>query len=492
MPVPVLSDTSLHNSVHFLIHIILSLGRYNTEIDALNHPSFWTCLQSVDLIGNNTDTESLVHYVNVLTKKYIVSQLVFYPNSMKKSETFIVMAHGIFNNVILHDSIPINELPPYTMNRLRVEKSNQNDMFWRKIKESQLTSVMSAMSNMENFPTVEQVMNADQDRPLNWNPLDHFQRSANQLEESFLEQKSALQHIISKIDQFRNTTGIIANNYTKNQIIYGAPGTGKSFICQLLVLYCLTQGLNNISTSLLGIQAISLGGKHLHKLFCLPTDNRIQLSPFQAAEYAIPRIMRKTEQYHAILTADSLFVDELGQKSAQQISTIDIICCKLRNSQIRFGGLIIFGSMDNAQIQPINQLPFLTTTLVMTCFQAFELKHSVRAHGDPDFQRLQNLARMCQFELRQSYELKSDFFSLAARILTFVPNWNDTCITLNMMRVFSQIRPAQAAINKYREKIKQLLEMNQYHMSFCIQEIYKGQEAPMMSLVMHRKVVQKL
>jgi hypothetical protein len=43
--------------------------------------------------------------------------------------------------------------------------------------------------------------------------------------------------------------------------------------------------------------------------------------------------------------------------------------------------------MDHTQIQPINQLPFLTSSMVLTCFQAIQLQHSVRAHGDIEFQR---------------------------------------------------------------------------------------------------------
>ena len=89
------------------------------------------------------------------------------------------------------------------------------------------------------------------------------------------------------------------------------------------------------------------------------------------------KIRRKINILHVLLTMDVLYIDELAQKSAQQIATLDIILRKLRNSQLPFGGLLILGSMDNSQIQPINQLPFLTSSLVLTSFQAIELKHSV-------------------------------------------------------------------------------------------------------------------
>ena len=50
-----------------------------------------------------------------------------------------------------------------------------------------------------------------------------------------------------------------------------------------------------------------------------------------------------------------------------------------------------------------------------------------------------------------------NFFELASQILTFVPNWNDNRISPNMMRAFSRIRPAQEALNEYRDNIKQIL-----------------------------------
>ena len=113
--------------------------------------------------------------------------------------------------------------------------------------------------------------------------------------------------------------------------------------------------------------------------------------------------------------------------------------------------------MDHKQIQPINQLPFLTSSLVMTCFEAVELKQSVRAHEDIDFQRLQNITRMDTFQLVNDSVIKNDFFELAGRILTFVPDWNDRRITPNIMRCFSRKQPAQNALNENRESVNFLL-----------------------------------
>ena len=55
LPIPVLSNTNPENTIHFLIHIILSMGQYKTEMDALCHASFRDCLREVKLIGTATE-----------------------------------------------------------------------------------------------------------------------------------------------------------------------------------------------------------------------------------------------------------------------------------------------------------------------------------------------------------------------------------------------------------------------------------------------------
>ena len=81
--------------------------------------------------------------------------------------------------------------------------------------------------------------------------------------------------------------------YTKNMITYGVPGTRKSFIGEILVLYCIALGLRTISTALMGVKAIFFGGIHLHKLFCLPNSNNY-MPVFQSAKYGIQQIQRST------------------------------------------------------------------------------------------------------------------------------------------------------------------------------------------------------
>ena len=72
---------------------------------------------------------------------------------------------------------------------------------------------------------------------------------------------------------------------------------------------------------------------------------------------------------------------------------------KCRNSPLPFGGLLILGSLDPRQIGVIKAMPLLTSTLILTCFQAVKLCHSVRAFHDQDYQELLNIMRANPLDL---------------------------------------------------------------------------------------------
>ena len=60
LPIHVLSNSDPRNPHQFLTHLILSLGKYDTEVDTLTYGSFWNDLRSTNLIGGRDDVESLI------------------------------------------------------------------------------------------------------------------------------------------------------------------------------------------------------------------------------------------------------------------------------------------------------------------------------------------------------------------------------------------------------------------------------------------------
>jgi hypothetical protein len=88
-PVPVPINIHPKNSQVFFIHFLLLHGKYITKIDVLHHSLPRVVLQSAQLIGMNTDEESLYKYSTNLLVLYIKEELIFLPNSMRKTDMFI-------------------------------------------------------------------------------------------------------------------------------------------------------------------------------------------------------------------------------------------------------------------------------------------------------------------------------------------------------------------------------------------------------------------
>lgn len=170
------------------------------------------------------------------------------------------------------------------------------------------------------------------------------------------------------------------------------------------------------------------------------------------------RIQRKPIYLHMLLTMDVLFLDEAGQISAEMMAVFDIIMRKLRQSQVPFGGVLVLGTMDHTQIQPIKALPFLTSTLVMTCFSCVKLKHSVRAAAEPLFCEFQQLTRMNPLQLLSDERIdgkthKERFYELANQLFEYVPSMSDDRVLPTMARMYAWKNPVKNAMALYTDDL---------------------------------------
>ena len=103
----------------------------------------------------------------------------------------------------------------------------------------------------------------------------------------------------------------------------------------------------------MAVRANALGGIHLHELFKMSTSTSGTI--YQKAEHALESIKRKPVLYHVLLTMDVLFIDEAGQVSSEKLAQLDIILRKGRMSQTPFGGVLMIGTIDPKQLQPIQE-----------------------------------------------------------------------------------------------------------------------------------------
>ena len=271
---------------------------------------------------------------------------------------------------------------------------------------------------------------------------------------SFEEQRLALRTIVHGVDRYTALVrGVQVLTHIKNVIVHGAPGTGKTFMGMMGVLYVLCQGLRCLSTSLMASRANSLGGRHIHKLFLLPSSKSGIVHPYRCAQEAMEKIKRNKLLHHILLTVDVIFFDEAGQISAQQLSMIEIILRKLRNSDVPYGGVLIIGTMDHTQTQPVNALPFLLSSHILTCYTMVQLKESVRAADDALFREFQHLTRENPYVLLNSPEKKDRFFELATNIFNYADTWNSPKIKKNMSLLFARKSKVKSATALYTDTL---------------------------------------
>ena len=99
--------------------------------------------------------------------------------------------------------------------------------------------------------------------------------------------------------------------------------------------------------------------------------------------------------------------------------------------------------MDASQFGPIDGLPILLSSHVLTEFVIITLTESVRAHGDPDFCQIQNISRMSPSLLKGNVGLEYQFKSLCSTCLTFMENWDS--VPPDAIRMNARRKPAQEA-----------------------------------------------
>ena len=87
LPIPVFSYVKPTLGPRFILHILLSMGQFETEIDLILHQSLRESLRYAHLIGPLDDEQSLRKYSQELLKRFIEEQLMFFPKQYECTES---------------------------------------------------------------------------------------------------------------------------------------------------------------------------------------------------------------------------------------------------------------------------------------------------------------------------------------------------------------------------------------------------------------------
>jgi predicted GIY-YIG superfamily endonuclease len=444
----------------FLIHVLLSMGSYVNELELMATGS----LRKAFLLAGLFDEISadLSPSVNRLTKRYILEQLKNQPGGSSQFDRHCVAAFQAFNELIVHDRIASDGLPPVLYTHLRQVTIEEIESSLREFSTVTMACVLSQVSDLkfDNLPTLEELRFARENRSKptaqpssnqhivsNWSPSE-VPASEDQPEESHLEQLLAIRIGMESIMQYFNACLSLC---PKSVVVVGGPGTGKTTVMLLLMLYAMTLGLNVCVTALLSERAIQLGGKHLHWLFMLPV--RESSTPGRIAELAIAALFKTPWKLELLRRLDVIFLDELGQISAETLSVLDIIFRRIRSCTRFMGGVLLISTKDILQLLPINGRPPMTSAHMISSFRFAKLNHSVRAAKDANLRRIQLITRLMPTEF--SNNIIHEFETLLIENCTFVADENSDEIPSEAMFVYGRRAPVKLAKNKAVEKLRE-------------------------------------
>jgi len=180
------------------------------------------------------------------------------------------------------------------MSVTELETSKDNDIkeYWKTLKSDQLRSIRTTIPWSETMPSDESIVESTRVKPAKWpvSPDEAYVRSHGQNDTSYDEQSLVISTGVRTIDKYMIQLGPGASIYTKNIVVRGVPGSGKSFVTKCLHLYALSCGLRVIPTAVMGVRASSMAGEHMHKLFCLSTKKGGNV--FHLAELAIDKLYK--------------------------------------------------------------------------------------------------------------------------------------------------------------------------------------------------------
>lgn len=451
LPVPVYSYTRPTNGHKFILHVLLSMGHFTTEPDLTMHASLRECFRAAKLIGPSNEEEDLRAYSAQLLRRFIEEQLVYFSNSRRVLGEWIVLIGEIFDSIIIYDEMLVTDMPSVQMSSIiqNIEEEMEATLKEQKAKIIDAAKKEFGPELSEKIPLTQELLSATLETPCVWDPVASFEKASIQNEDSYAEQLLAVKVTCAAIDKYVDLSR--AHKVSKNIGIRGFPGGGKTYTGLYCVIYAISKGLNCITTAIMGTRAAALGGIHWHKLLGIPCDKN--LSPQRIAELALNRLDRDPILQNTLRSINVIFADELGQLSAEFVSTINFILCRVRGNGNLFGGCLLIGTLDHTQIQPWDGRPFLASPMIIPTFDMVKLEHSVRTN-DSEAYELQQIARCNYNELIRNPGKVQRFIDLAGEKFTFVESWDDPKITKSCYRVYSKRIPVVEATRDFIIKVK--------------------------------------
>ena len=430
--VVVFSNVYPKEGFKFLLHLLYTMGEFDTELDLFNSPSLRDCFMKAGLLPSGELNESTALE---LLRKYVLEQLIFVPGGNVSFSNRLIAAHSAVTNLVLNDRSTTNDMPCVLMNKLTQSVEKKVETFF--IDSQQRLFNCINPSNVTNKP----LSLTDVPQQI-WVP--DIVQGDIQTNSSFSEQGEVIDAII------RDISALITSDesyVSKAHIIMGKPGSGKSHVSSICLLFALSNGLCAFATSLSSRRASAFNCEHIHRLFCLGVNSSTDVA--SAVEQALKKLEFKPERKALLLSLDVLVIEEIGLISAELLATMDLIMQSLKKNTSFFGGLFVIANGDTEQLPNIDGSDFFLSTTLLFIFQCHFLMHFVRMM-DPDGKALLDMMSIKPVRLEDLEKIRS----IISERCSFVESWGDIN-DKTVMKVFGKKAAEREAVNSYQLKIIQ-------------------------------------
>ena len=158
----------------------------------------------------------------------------------------------------------------------------------------------------------------------------------------------------------------------------GSPGTGKSFVLQIIMPKLFHKNVGITATT--GCAAINVGGTTIHSFFKLKPDTNV-------SKHIDKLISTKCDTYKKIRDLDILIIDEVSMLDSILCNTISAILKACKNTDKVFGGIQMIFVGDFFQLPPVtNNFCFLSSSWIELNPKIIELTELIRQTDDKLFQ----------------------------------------------------------------------------------------------------------
>jgi hypothetical protein len=419
----------------FLVHLMLSMGTFVTEIDLYSAPSMIQAFRNAGLISHNNPTEE---DVKCLAKRYVQEQLQWLAIGTRRFSRLLMCVIDGLQRFLLHGEITYDALPLY-LQRTMVEHAT--DEVAQLLHSRRIMAVDTLYHELSpillDFPNPEQ-LKVQQVVPY----IPHITPAHGQSAASVAEQTALLQACHMAIDNlFQPTTTFI-----KSPLLVGPPGSGKTHILLIAQTYALSRGLNAQLVAMTSERARKLGGEHIHLLFGMPVLDNRRYTISSLSESTLFNLARSPIRLAALQRIDVLFIEEIGLVSAETFAVMDLVLRYIRDNPVPMGGILMIASGDPRQLPPVSGSPIWASYHVICTFQVNTLVHYVRAQTDANLQTILEI-------LRRSHvtDAEMDMFEHIIRQhcipIHCVPTWSD--VPPHVLRVVGTRQASQQILNEF-------------------------------------------